>query len=634
MTDVLAAGLPSSEALLEALALPVMVVDAQGIAVHANLAMHQALGLGPGMLAHPEPAHDLLRRLARRGLLGPLRDGADADDLARRAFEQRAETPLKRARMADGSTLLWVAAAAPPPDRIDDATLASIVDHIPHGIAVYGPDRRLCLVNSAYNEVMQGAPIQIGESVDEIIGRRARSGEYGPGPIDEVTDRQRAYDNRRSQFRRRRRPDGRTIDVRTAPLPNGGHLSVVTDVTKLVTAEEELARRAEWMDVMLANIRHGIVLWDRERRVVAANATAERLLQAPPGLFVAGRPLEATVVSARERGNLGEGEAAEARARHLLTQDRTQSHLDQRLTRDGRVLEVRSDPTPQGGFVTTYTDVSEIREAEEALRLSKQAAEAANTAKSTFLAAMSTELRNPLIDILNATTSLKREAADRLGRPGARFSPAASLGSDMDSATALATQLDLQCSTIAEGARTLLGLIDTILDVARLESGRFDLADEHVDVGQLMRACLRLSDAAAAAAEVALVVDRSATMPPIRADERRLRQALGHVVSHAVRSAGPGGSVTLSARHDWSRGELRLAVQYTGTPLSEAEGARLFEPFVGSAARPVGDGLGLYVSRILLRAHGGEIVLRSSAAEGTTITLHIPADHVALEAEA
>ena len=362
MKTLLAAVLPSSEALLEALGLPILVVDAQGTAIYLNDALHHVLGLRPGMLPPVQSAMDIVRRLARRGLLGPLDDG-NADDLARRVLDERAETRLQRARLADGSTLLWLPAEAPAPiapHLPDEASLASIVDHIPHGIAVYGPDRRLRLVNSAYHEVMQGAPIQIGESIDEIIARRATGGEYGPGSVDEVTDRQRAYDNRKPQFRRRRRPDGRTIDVRTAPLPNGGHISVVTDVTKLVTAEEELARRAEWMDVMLANIRHGIVLWDRERRVVAANATAEQLLHAPPGLFVAGRPLEATISSALERGNLGEGEAAEARARHLLTQDRTQSHLDQRVTRDGRVLEVRSDPTPQGGFVTTYTDVTAI----------------------------------------------------------------------------------------------------------------------------------------------------------------------------------------------------------------------------------------------------------------------------------
>ena len=270
--------------------------------------------------------------------------------------------------------------------------LDSIVHHIPHGIAVYGADRRVTMLNAKYQEVMDGAPISVGEALADVIRRRAEAGEYGPGDPERHVAEQTGHDPGRPQFRRRRRPSGATIDVRTAPLPDGGHLSVVTDVTSMVAAEAELSRRAEVMDAMLANIRHGIVLWDADRRIVACNPVAERMLLAPPGLMVPGRSLEEVIQSAYDRGNLGEGGIAIERARNLRDKDRSKSHVDQRLTRIGRVLEVRTDPTPDGGFVTTYTDVTTIREAEEALRLAKSAAEAANVAKSRFLAAMSHEL--------------------------------------------------------------------------------------------------------------------------------------------------------------------------------------------------------------------------------------------------
>ena len=586
---------------------------------------------------------EVIRRRARAGEFGP----GDPDDIFRKQMAHDISVPQsRRRRRPDGSSIEVRTAPLPDGGHISVVTdvsalvdaqaelalkaelMASIVSHIPHGVSVYGPDRRLRLVNTAYNEVMRGAPVQIGESVDEVIEKRARAGEFGPGDPAAVAEQQRAHDNTRPQMRRRRRPGGNTIDIRTAPLPDGGHISVVTDVTQLVAAEAEAAARAATMDAMLANIRHGIVLWDQDRRIIAANAVIPGLLGVPAELMRPGRRLEEVVQAELERGNLGDGPTAKTRAHWLLNLDRSRPHEDQRLTRDGRVIEVRSDPTPHGGFVTTYTDVSQMREAEDALRLSKSAAEAANAAKSRFLAAMSTELRSPLSIILSETAAIAQEASDQLGRFGNRTGTTASA---MD-----AGRIQAACQTVSGSARQLLTLIDTILDVARLEAGRFELSDDTVDIPHLVRACLRQSDSAAAAAEVALVVDLPENLPLIRGDERRLRQALAHVLSNAVKFTGATGSVSIGARHDWSSGELLLQVRDTGIGIAEADLDRIFEPFTQihnqvdpeTGDRVQGAGLGLYVSRILLRAHGGELVLRSAHGQGTTATLHIPAHRV------
>lgn len=506
--------------------------------------------------------------------------------------------------------------------------MSSIVSHIPHGVSVYGPDRRLRLVNDTYNRIMASAPITVGESVDEIIQKRAQAGEFGPGNPDEVERLQRAHDNASPQIRRRERPNGSTIDIRTAPLPDGGHISVVTDVSPLVAAETALARRAETMDAMLANIRHGIVLWDRDRRIVAANTVVTDMLYAPPGLIVPGRSIDEVVKSELDRGNLGEGAIGRTRARWLLDQDRTQPQQDQRLTRDGRVIEVRSDPAPNGGFVTTYTDVTQAREAEDALRLSKSAAEAANTAKSRFLAAMSTELRSPLVTILAEADLIGRDATDQMARLAGRTQTPRTMD---------AARIEESCEAIAGSARALLGMIDTILDMARLEAGRFDLSDDTVDLPQLVRTCLRQFDSAAAAAEVALVVDLPGHLPRLRADERRVRQALCHILSNALKFTDAAGSISITARQDWTTGDLLIEVQDTGIGIAAADQDRVFEPFTQiepdvEGGRAPGAGLGLYVSRILMRAHGGDLMLRSVLRQGTTAILNIPANRVLQDA--
>lgn len=505
----------------------------------------------------------------------------------------------------DTSALVQVEADA----RRRAGTLDLIMQHIPHGVAVYGPDRRVTLVNPGYRAIMDGAPLEVGDTLEDVIRRRSDSGEYGPGDAHEIFAEQISIDPDRPQVRCRHRPNGTTIDVRTTPLPEGGHMSMVTDVTSLINAESELARRAKTMDAMLANIRHGIVLWDREQRIIACNAVAEQLLLAPPGLLVPGRTLTEVIKSAQDRGNLGVGQVGIDTAVRLGAQDRSKSHQDQRLTQTGRVLEVRTDPTPDGGFVTTYTDVTDIRQAEEALQHARRGAELANTAKSRFLAAMSHELRTPLNAVI-ASSGLIRRATDGSG-PAHIFDAA-------DHAHA--------------AGRQLVSMIDTILDVARLEAGRFDMSEDRVDLFKVIRACVNQSDASAAAAEVSLNVDLPERLPAVRGDERRLRQALHHLLSNAVKFTGAGGQVSISAQRDSINADLMLKVSDTGIGIAEIDLDRVFEPFAYLDAeanrRFPGTGLGLYLSRALMRAHDGELTLRSRAGEGTIGIMRIPAERL------
>ncbi len=505
--------------------------------------------------------------------------------------------------------------------------LDGVVRHMPHGIAVYGPDRRVAMLNAAYGQVMQGAPIAVGDTLEEVIRRRAEAGEYGPGEPEEITRQQlQLADPARPSVRRRTRPSGETIDVRTAPLPDGGYMSVVTDVTPLVAAETESGRQAEAMAAMLANIRHGIVLWDRSHRIVAANPVATQLLGAPPDLLTPGRTLEEVIDAALTRGNLGDGSVGRMSAERLRARDRSLSHEEQRYTSSGRVLEVRSDPTPDGGFVTTYTDVTTIREAEEALRLAKTAAEAANAAKSRFLAAMSHELRLPLNTVIAQSGAISRAATDKLDRMG-RNAPAPG---SMDPAPILEAAEEIHIAS-----RRLLGTIDSILDVARLEAGRFELSDDLVDLSSLIRACVRAADASAAAAEVTLTAQLVDPLPAVRGDERRLRQALNHIVANAVKFTPAQGRVELSVLYDPSNGELQLNVADTGLGIAEGSIEQVFEPFAQAGAtvgqdggRFTGSGLGLYISRALMRAHGGDLTLQSKVGQGTIAIMHIPARRV------
>ena len=123
------------------------------------------------------------------------------------------------------------------------------------------------------------------------------------------------------------------------------------------------------------------------------------------------------------------------------------------------------------------------------------------------------------------------------------------------------------------------------------------------------------------------MVDLPEALPQVRGDESRLRQTLGHLVANAIRFTPAQGSVSIGARQEWTTGDLLLSVTDTGSGIEADALEHLFEPF-SHTADGVRAGLGLYISRTLMRAHGGDVVLRSAPGEGTVAVLRIPASRV------
>jgi len=359
---------------------------------------------------------------------------------------------------------------------------------------------------------------------------------------------------------------------------------------------------------MLSCIRHGVMLWDADKRLRTSNAIVTELLAYPPGLLVPGQSEAVVLQDMLARGHFGSGEQARAQVDMLANLDRSKPYRRQLVTPANRVLDTRSDPTPGGGWVTTFTDVTEAEAVQSELRRAKEVAEAANQAKSRFLATMSHELRTPLNLVIGFSDALLHEAAN----------PSRA-------------QVEDYAQQINEAGHHLLGLINSILDVARIESGRFDFAADTVDVLRLVQGAARLSDASAQAAEIVLLTEVPPALPAIRADERRLRQALGHLLSNALKFTEPGGTVIVGAAQE-PGGGLLLFVRDSGIGIAEQDLDRVFEPFTqldGSLARRFqGAGLGLYVSRALVVGHGGELTLRSTPGEGTVAEIRLPAERM------
>lgn len=486
--------------------------------------------------------------------------------------------------------------------------LDSILEAIPHGICVYSPARRVAMFNASYAQIMAGAPLQVGEHVEDIIRRRAEAGEYGPGDPAEVFAAQAAFDVSRPQTRQRRRPNGTMLEVCTQPLPDGGYVSIVTDITALTKAQCEVARYAQDLDVMLAHIRNGMLLWGADARLIARNAVVAEMLNLPPAVFTPGRSQPDVLRDMLEGGVWPDQETAQAVVDRLLSLDRSRPHTCRFVTRTGRVLDVQSDPTSRGGWVSTYTDVTEARAAEEAMRQAKEAAEAANQAKTRFLTTMSHELRTPLNAVIGFSDALRREAAAPSPARVAEFA-----------------------EQINEAGRRLLALINTILDLARIEAGRFDMGTDRVDAARLIATAVRRVESIALASEISVSSEVDPSLPLVRGDERRLHQVLDQLLSNAVKFTEPGGFIMVSAAPE-PGGDVLISVRDTGIGIAEEDIERAFEPFTqldGSLARRFpGSGLGLYLCRTLVTALGGQLTLQSRIGEGTAALLRLPAERV------
>lgn len=578
------------------------------------------------------PADAVLGSVTFSGLLDAMavRDeysGADGIAfLAEQARTNRSQPSAVRRVKGNGSVI--DVASAPLPDggwtitvsditplaRAEDearrraAILDQILAVIPHGICVYGADHRVTMFNPTYTTVMAGAPVQVGDTMTDVIRRRAEAGEYGPGHPRDVYEQQTSHDITRPQQRRRVRPDGTAIDVRTAPLPDGGHISVVTDITPLVEAEREGARRHQEMAAMLSSIRHGIMLWGPDHRLLAYNDVTTELLGLPPGLLTIGRTDLEIIAAMQTTGAWAPSEISAGIGPELETRDVSTPHRRQVLMSNGRVLDMRCDPTANGGWVTTYTDITDIRKFEEELRRSRDTAEAASQAKSRFLATMSHELRTPLNAIIGFSDALLREG----------------LEPEPDRVAEYAREIN-------DAGRQLLSAINLVLDVARLEAGRFDLSAEEVDVERLVNAVVRQSQTTALAGEITVTIDLPDNPPKLRSDERWMQQALDQLLSNAIKFTEPGGEVSIGARLD-PAGDLIIFVRDSGIGIPEADLDRVFEPFTqldnSHSRRYPGAGLGLYIARAMVAGHGGQVSLHSTPGAGTLAEIRLPASRL------
>jgi signal transduction histidine kinase len=260
------------------------------------------------------------------------------------------------------------------------------------------------------------------------------------------------------------------------------------------------------------------------------------------------------------------------------------------------------------GSVALAENVAALQRMTLTLATARDEAQQANSAKSMVLANVSHELRTPLNAIIGFSDLMRH----RIHGP-------------------LHARYDEYAGDIQRSGQLLLSLINDLLDVTKLEAGRYELTESECDLAALTREAVGLVKMQAERSGVALSATIDADMPMVFADERALRQVALNLLSNAVKFTPHGGSVRIVCTRNGD-GDPAIVVEDTGRGIAHEDMKNLFQPFARAAdaklADTPGTGLGLAIVKSLVELHQGAINLESQVGRGTTVTVILPAARI------
>lgn len=387
---------------------------------------------------------------------------------------------------------------------------------------------------------------------------------------------------------------------------------------ELRSAQDGLVAAAQEADTglsrRLAHLPQGVVIIDADLRIVAWNARYLELFRFPPGLVQVGTPIEDVFRYNARRGLLGPGPVEDAIQRRLDHLRSGRPHMRESEKDDGTVLEIRGNPLPEGGFVTSYADITayattarDLRSLADALEQrivertadleqARAEAEAANRYKGRFVAAAVHDLLQPL----NAARMFLAGLRTRLPDPATR-----ALAGNIDSALAAQD-----------------GILASLLEIARLESGTLQTDVRDIALGPMLDALAR--DAGVLAQARGLRLDHVPTRVWITSDATLLRRLLQNLLSNAVRYTARG-RIVLGCRRTGDA--VRIEVHDTGPGIPPNRQREIFEEFRrldDGVDSERGAGLGLAIVDRTARLLGHRISLRSRPGVGSVFAVTVP----------
>ena len=537
--------------------------------------------------------------------------------------------------LSDATAEVEATVLAAQADRRSEAVEQRLVDaHMasPDPFALFDPEDRLILCNEAWIETsgLAGTETVVGRRFDVLTDQVVRSGCWAgmePGERNALK-RWRLSAHRRASGEEFDVPgeDDRMFRIRERRTSDGGIVCTATEVTQPANQRRLLSRAIESIDQALA-------LFDSDDRLIMWNSRYANAIG--PDLIHAGMSFEeVALLAAEQTASLTTRDGAPFALGERIAAHRSGVKFIEfeRWHADGTVSVVRERRMPDGSMVVTGSPITELKikeaaleeqvneldsaraeaerhadhlaEATRQLTIEKERAEAANRTKSRFLANMSHELRTPLNAILGFSEMIKAETFGALGSP--RYSDYAD---------------DIHAS-----GRHLLSLINDLLDMSKIEAGKYQLEKEATPVTSVIDSVARMVRGRADEASLHLGVERVDPNLVMTVDVRAVKQVLINLATNAIKFTPAGGFVELGCGVDDAT--VVFSVRDSGIGIDPLDIPRLLRPFEQTQSaenRSVeGTGLGLPLSTALVDLHGGTLIIDSTLGEGTCVTVRLP----------
>ena len=636
----------------------VLLYEANGRWVYQNPAMARLHDMSDERLATLPTFADIIRFRAMRGDYGPvdrLAGGLDGWIASRVARFNLADQPAERRRtttgrtvevtyrrLSDGRVLTIhrdltdiveheerLQAARAESDRTRE-TLQTVLDNMIDGVMLFDRDFNWRFVNRQLVEFQRLTPdlATPGASGRDILRYQGRRGDFGP--VKDEAELEAMVEQRVKLMRtpggthyERRTASGRIVEFNFKPLPDGGLLGIYRDITELKEqqAEVEQARaHAEaaqtLLDDALGSMTGGVGIWGPDERLIQCNAAYRAVNRDIPDIVRPGTTLEAAANAAMRAQytllNLPVPEDEVARlAKAVIEQHRKGEGALEFPAGPAAWTRLTAARTKSGGCVSLFTDITELRQRQRELRNERDAAqtardeaEAANQAKSTFLATMSHEIRTPMNGVVGTAEILEREPLNERQKR--------------------------LVGTVRSSAGALLRIIDDVLDFSKIEAGHMDLEEAPCSLAAVIEGTVETLSVQVAKKGLAIsAAIEPGTPDALLADVTRLRQILFNLIGNATKFTDVG-TITVRARALAASAEevtLALSVTDTGIGMNETQRARLFMPFSqgdsSTTRRYGGTGLGLSIVRRLAELMGGGVSVKSAAGLGSTFTVTV-----------
>lgn len=397
-------------------------------------------------------------------------------------------------------------------------------------------------------------------------------------------------------------PDGRLLHVTSEVRADGSMTFLFTDETEQLALKSRFNSMTRVQGETLNSLTDGVAVFATDGRLKLHNRAFASIWKLSPDML--GKEPHIDDIISITRVLFDEGQAWSDLKRSVTAFSDTRTPIAGQMARpDNSVIDYATTPLPDGATLLTFVDVTDAKRYERALVERNEALVAADRLKNKFISNVSYELRSPLTNIIGFSELLESQYMGELNDKQREY-----------------------VHDIIFSSRTLLSIIDGILDLATIDAGDLELQREPLNVRETIEGSLEGLQERSARANLTFDIAVADDTKTFFADAARAKQVFYNILSNAVGFSHAGDEIRVSCYTD--DGHVVFQVQDHGIGISKEAQQKVFERFVSDSqgSKHRGPGLGLSIIKSLMELHGGSVAIESEPDEGTLVTVRFPSE--------